>query len=122
MRMFIPLFSTFMLCTVGCTDRRIDGGEDDGQLGVPDWSPCVFDGEFETCEAVCAARGTTCVADGCPADPQHCVPGACEMATQSVGVNDLICTDPSVGGYVSSACDAPILWGLNNTTRCCCED
>jgi hypothetical protein len=110
------------LALVGCNERQvaIEGGAD--QASSPDWSSCVYDGEFETCEDVCASMAMACVADGCPADPEFCVPNSCEKATQLVGWGEVICTDPSVAGYVSSTCDSPIVWALNNTTRCCCED
>jgi hypothetical protein len=110
-----------VLLTAGCGARQANGAEGDSLLGEPDWSPCVVEGEFETCAEVCEAEGMMCVAAGCPVDPYSCKPDSCDMATSLLSLGDGICVDESVGGSVAAACEDPIEFIFNDTARCCCE-
>lgn len=104
---------------VACGPGQASEG-DDASTSTPDWSACSAKDESQTCAEVCAAEGTTCVAQGCAADPEFCDPEPCDMATRVMGLGEDICEDPSLGGYIADACDAPIDWLFSDTVRCCC--
>jgi hypothetical protein len=111
------------LLLLGCGARQVDDDSDamDGPTGMPDWSPCVSEGEVETCADACAAEGMTCVANGCPAEPDYCSPGDCSLATQALVLDtSVFCTDASVGTFVATTCEEPIHWLFATTLRCCC--
>lgn len=116
---------TLSLLLLGCGARQVDDDSDvmDGPTGMPDWSPCVSEGEVETCAEACADEGMTCVANGCAVDPYYCAPGDCSMATQALALGEgVFCTDESVGVFVASTCEEPIHWLFNDTLRCCCAE
>jgi hypothetical protein len=123
------LFTLLLLFTSACGPRQLDdGGEDlgvmdgvDSPTQMPDWSPCRAEGEVETCADACGAEGLTCVANGCPVDPDYCAPGNCSMATQALTLDtSVFCTDVSVGVFMAATCEEPIHWLFSNTVRCCC--
>lgn len=107
---------------LACAERQT-GDDSDGPPGMVEWSPCVNEGEVETCADACAAEGMVCVANGCPVDPAYCGigPVPCDMATQARALDtSVFCTDASVGVFFPSACEDPIFWLGVNTARCCC--
>ena len=120
MRLGYILLSTATLLS-GCGGRQADGG-DDSQAGSPVWSPCMVEGEAETCTEVCAAEGMACLANQCPAEPESCKPDSCDMATSVLGLGDGICSDNPAGAFVSASCDEPIEFIFNDTARCCCAE
>lgn len=116
------LFSLSML-SLACGARQVsDGEQGDAPGGIPEWSPCVGK-EVETCAEVCAAQGTTCVENGCPAEVEYCDPEPCDMATQVLALDAAgLCAGASGGAFVAAECDAPIDWLFSNTLRCCCAE
>jgi hypothetical protein len=110
-----------LLLSAACSARQVNDGEGDSLVGDPDWSPCVVEGEFETCAEVCEAEGSACVAAGCPAEPMYCKPASCNMATSMLGLGEVICADPTMGVFVAAACEDPIEFIFTDTARCCCE-
>lgn len=115
---------SILLTLAACSGRQA-GDDDDASTGVPEWFPCVSkdDPETETCAAVCASMGATCVANGCDAVEDFCEPEPCDLATQALALNaEALCEDASVGGFVASTCDEPIHWLFSNTLRCCCAE
>lgn len=122
-------FALSLLLASACGARQLDDGADelgamdgmDNPTQILEWSPCAPEGEVETCADACAAEGMTCVANGCPVDPEYCVPANCSMATQALALDtSVFCTDASVGVFVASTCEEPIYWLFSNTVRCCC--
>lgn len=105
----------------GCGARQASDAESGPEPGEPDWSACIVECEHETCAEVCEAQGMTCAVEACPADPMHCKPDDCDMATSLIGLGEGICSDPSIGGYVAGSCDDPIEFIFTDTARCCCE-
>lgn len=120
MRQRMPTLLLAIMLTIGCSERQVDDGESGSPPSEPDWSACVVEGEYETCADVCVAQDMQCAANACPADPMYCKPDDCDMATSLIGL-DGICTDPSAGIYVRSACNDPIEFIFTDTARCCCE-
>jgi hypothetical protein len=110
-----------VLLSMACSARQANEDEDDPMAGDPDWSPCVVEGEFDTCAQVCDAEGMRCVSAGCPAEPMYCKPASCDMATSMLSLGDAICSDPTVGVFVAAACEDPIEFIFTDTARCCCE-
>ena len=116
------LVLVLVLASAACSERQLGGGEN-GEEGAVErsWSPCVIVGEYNTCEEVCQAQGTTCVASGCVALPMYCKPDDCDTATSVLSLGDAVCTDVTVGSYVDATCETPIEFIFNDTARCCCE-
>lgn len=110
-----------ILLSAACSGRQVGDDDDGPPPGDPEWSPCVVEGEFETCAEVCEAEGMKCAAAACPAEPMYCKPDACDMATSMLSLGDGICSDPTVGVFVAAACEAPIEFIFTDTARCCCE-
>ena len=125
MRRVIGMLALVTVLT-GCGARQASDGEDEGAELIdsnPEWSPCAMKGEVESCAELCAAHGTECVENGCPAELASCDPEPCEMATQVLALNaEALCASPSGGGFVATTCDAPIEWLFSNTLRCCCAE
>jgi hypothetical protein len=109
-----------VLLSAACGARQANEGGDDPLASNPEWSPCVGEGEFETCAQVCDAEGMRCVAAGCPAEPMYCKPDSCNMATSALGL-EAICSDPTMGTFVAAGCEDPIEFIFTDTARCCCE-
>jgi hypothetical protein len=109
-----------LLLTCACGPGK--GTDDSGSPENVDWSACFTKDEHMTCDDVCASEGKTCVASGCPANPDTCTPDDCAMATVTIAFNETICVDSTLGGFLDQSCDEPIGWQANSIGRCCCAD
>ena len=113
------MFMLIITIGAGCGDRKV--GDADASTAAPEWSSCAMKDEVQSCDELCQAEGTTCVANGCSAEPEFCDPEPCDMATQVLALDaEALCADPSGGLFVATTCDAPIDWLFSNTVRCCC--